>query len=129
VGGFDPAFSPAWFEDVDLAAKLRESGLRIRYLPAARARHAGGAAMKAMPYRDFLPLYTRNACRYAARHHGTPERLALRAVLLAGALLRLGLLPLARGDHERGDAARAYLRVVRGLSGLGWRSALLPGGR
>jgi len=128
VGGFDAAFSPAWFEDVDLAAKLWKSGRRIRYLPAARATHAGGATMKAMPYRDFLPLYTRNACRYVARHHSAPMRLAIRVVLLAGALLRLGLLPLVRGDHERGDAAIAYLRVVRGLSGFGWRSALLSGG-
>ncbi len=126
VGGFDPAFAPAWFEDVDLAARLRKSGWRIRYVPSARAAHAGGAAMKALAYRDYLPLYTRNACRYLAKHATFPDRLLIRGALLAGALLRLALLPFVKGDHGRADAAFAYCRVAIGLLGFGWRSALLP---
>ena len=126
IGGFDENFLPAWFEDVDLAARLLESGYRIRYVPSARATHVGGTAMRSLPYRDYLPLYTRNACRYLDRHAALPVRLAVRGVLAAGALLRLALLPVVRGDHGRTDAAAAYLRVAAGLLGFGWRSALLP---
>ena len=101
VGGFDPAFAPAWFEDVDLCAKILESGYRIRFVPAARASHVGGTTMRALPYDDYLPLYTRNLLRYLRRHAGLPSRAAARAVLAAGALLRLALLPFVRGDHAR----------------------------
>ena len=127
--GFDPAFFPAWFEDVDLCARIWKSGRRIRYVPSARATHVGGAAMNALAYRDYLPLYTRNLLRYLDRHAPAGARLGARGTLLAGALLRLVLLPLVRGDHPRPDAAAAYLRVLAGLLGLGWRSALLPSGR
>ncbi len=125
VGGFDPAFAPAWFEDVDLCAKILESGYRIRFVPVARASHVGGTTMRALPYDDYLPLYTRNLLRYLRRHAGLPVRAAARAVLAAGALLRLVLLPVVRGDHARPEAARAYLRVLGGLFGFGFRSALL----
>ena len=128
VGGFEPAFAPAWFEDVDLSAKLLESGYRIRFVPAARASHVGGTTMRALPYDDYLPLYTRNLLLYLRRHAGAPTRGAARLLLAAGALLRLVLLPFVRGDHARPEAARAFLRVLRGLLGLGFRSALLPGG-
>lgn len=130
LGGFSEAFVPAWFEDVDLCARIRERGLRILFVPSARATHVGGTTMKALPYRDFLPLYTRNLLRYLRRHASAPARAGARAVLLAGALLRLLLVAAgARGDHAGADAASAYLRVVRGLLGLGFRTALLDGGR
>ena len=125
IGGFDEGFLPAWFEDVDLAARLWKSGHRIRYVPSVRVSHVGGTTMKSLAYRDFLPVYTRNACRYLERHAPLPTRLAVECVLAAGALLRLALLPVLRGDHGRADAAAAYLRVTAGLCGLGWRSALL----
>lgn len=126
LGGFDPAFSPAWFEDVDFAARLLESGRRIRYVPEGRATHVGGVTMNALPYRDFRPAYVRNLFRYLARHASPGARAVARAATLLGALLRLALLPVVRPDHPRSEAAVAHARVVRGLLGLGWRSALLP---
>jgi hypothetical protein len=89
----------------------------------------GGVTMQALFYRDFRPVYVRNLFRYLARHASPGARAAARAATLAGALLRLALLPFVRPDHPRPDAAGAHARVVRGLLGFGWRSALLPGGR
>lgn len=128
IGGFDERFAPAWWEDVDLCARFREAGYRLRFVPAAAARHVGGSSLSALPYRDFVPLYTRNLLLYLARHARWPTRVLGRAILGAGALLRLLLLPFVSGDHGRLDTAVAYARVVRGLAGLGWRSALLGGG-
>lgn len=125
VSGFDPAFCPAWFEDVDLCARLLEAGHRIRYVPAARATHVGGVAMEALPWRDFRPLYVRNQFRYLARHAPPPVRAAAWAATLLGAALRLALVPFGGADHPRADAAAAQVRVAGGLLGLGWRSALL----
>jgi len=129
LSGFDAGFTPAWFEDVDLCARVLESGRRIRYVPEGRARHVGGVTMQALFYRDFRPVYVRNLFRYLARHASPGARAAARAATLLGAILRLALLPFVRPDHPRPDAARAHARVVRGLLGFGWRSALLPGGR
>ena len=126
VGGFDPAFAPAWFEDVDLCARLLALGRRIRYVPSARVAHVGGVSADAIPWRDFRPLYVRNEFRYLARHASAPARAFAWGVTLAGALLRLALLPAVSGAHPRADAAAAQWRIVRGLLGLGWRSALLP---
>lgn len=124
--GFDPAFTPAWFEDVDLCARIWKSGRRIRYVPSAVATHVGGTTMNALPYRDFLPLYTRNLLRYLEKHAGPATRLPARVLLVLGTLLRLLLLPFVRGDHARPDAAAAYVRVLAGLLGFGWTSSLLP---
>lgn len=129
VGGFDPVYSPAWFEDVDLSARLLESGRRIRYVPEGRATHAGGVTMDALPYRDFRPAYVRNQFLYLARHASPGVRAAAWFSTLCGAFLRLALLPVVRPDHSRRDAAVAHARVVRGLLGLGWRSALFPDGK
>lgn len=126
LGGFDAAFSPAWFEDVDFCARLLESGRRIRYVPDGRATHVGGVTMNALPYRDFRPAYVRNLFRYLARHASPGTRAVARISTLAGAILRLALLPFVRPDHPRREAAVAHARVVRGVLGLGWRSAILP---
>lgn len=127
VGGFDPAFAPAWFEDVDLCAKLLERRHRIRYVPSAVATHVGGVAMDSLAWSDFRPLYVRNERRYLARHASLPLRALAWAATFSGALLRLVLIPFVGGDHPRAESARAQVRVIRGLLGLGWRSALLPG--
>jgi GT2 family glycosyltransferase len=42
IGGFDPIFWPAYFEDVDLAFRLRLGGWTIRVEPASAVVHVGG---------------------------------------------------------------------------------------
>jgi GT2 family glycosyltransferase len=44
VGGFDEAFFPGYFEDVDLCLSLRNCGYRVVYAPTARLRHLGGGS-------------------------------------------------------------------------------------
>ncbi len=53
VGGFDPCFNPAYYEDVDLCLALRERGYRVVYEPAARITHAESTSTTA-PYKTFL---------------------------------------------------------------------------
>lgn len=124
IGGFDAAFQPAWFEDVDLCRRIWGSGRRIRFVPGARATHVGGVSMRSLAYRDFLPLYTRNLFRYLARHESVTVWTAARGIVAAGTLLRMALLPFVHGDHGFREAAAAYGRVLRGLMGLGWVTRL-----
>ena len=42
VGGFDPRYAPAYYEDTDLAFAVRAAGKRVLYQPAARVVHDEG---------------------------------------------------------------------------------------
>nr|WP_157155327.1 glycosyltransferase family 2 protein [Diaminobutyricimonas sp. LJ205] len=44
VDGYDPIYEPAYFEDVDLAFRLKAAGWKIILEPEARAIHASGAS-------------------------------------------------------------------------------------
>jgi GT2 family glycosyltransferase len=122
VGGFDPGFHPAWFEDVDLARRLREASLVLRYWPEARVRHGLGSTVPRLGYGPFLWIYHRNLDRYLAKHHGWGWALASRLLLAPGLLLRLALLPLRRPRRaaSRGDAARGLVLALAGAL-TGWR--------
>ncbi len=43
LGGFDPHYAPAYYEDTDLAMRVRERGLRVRFQPASVVVHLEGA--------------------------------------------------------------------------------------
>ena len=120
--GFDPTFYPAWFEDVDLAKRLKASGQVLRYAPAARFRHRLGSSVPRLGYGTFLWVYDRNLTRYLAKHHGRAWAWAARALLPLGLLLRLLLLPLRRPQRaaSRAEAGRGLLAALAGAL-TGWR--------
>lgn len=113
LGGFAEEFVPAWFEDVDLCARLAPYG-KILYWPGARFRHRGGLSSERLGYPRFLPVYYRNALLYRRRHYSAPARFVYRPMLAAGMLLRLAGLPFRPSPpRPRRESARAYLRVLR----------------
>lgn len=121
VGGFDAGFFPAWFEDVDLARRLRSAGLALLYWPAAQLRHRLGSTVPRLGYGPFLYIYYRNLGRYLAKHHGRGWAVAARAALIPGILLRLLLLPLRRPRRvaTRREALAGLLAVLAGAL-TGW---------
>ena len=56
VGLFDERLV-SWYEDVDLAVRLRAAGWRALHVPAARALHAGGATARRLSWRYGRLLY------------------------------------------------------------------------
>ena len=119
IGGFDESFVPAWFEDVDLCARLAGEG-SILYWPDAVFRHAGGVSSVRLGYDRFLPIIYSNALRYRGKHYSLPARAAYRFLLAAGMVLRLAALPLRRHvPRPRTEAARAYSAVLKLAAGLG----------
>ncbi len=117
LGGMDPRFQPAWFEDVDLARRLQTAGEEILYWPRARVTHRGGATVKPLGYGRFLWIYWRNLRRYLLRHHGGLWAATFSLAAFIGALLRLVALPLRSPTRADGrwSAAGALLRVMLGL--------------
>ena len=116
VGGLDAGFHPAWFEDVDLAARLRQGGFILRYWPDAVFRHRLGSTVPRLGYGPFLWLYYRNLTRYLRKHHGRGWAMAARAALVPGVAVRLLLLPFHRPRRaaSRGEAARGLAAVLAG---------------
>lgn len=43
LGGFDSNFAPAYYEDTDLAMRVRQHGMKVRYQPASVVVHFEGA--------------------------------------------------------------------------------------
>lgn len=111
VGGFDERFHPAWFEDVDLAARLAAAGHRVVWLPEAVFRHRQGDSVGQLGYGRFLWTYQRNLARYAAKHHGRLAAAAVRLLLPVGIVARALLLPVRR--------PRRAPRTADALRGLG----------
>jgi len=88
LGGFDEAFWPAWWEDVDFCRRLLRSGHRIRYVPDAVFRHEGGASLEALGARTFERVFAANRRRYVRKHHGRLAAALVGGLGIAGAAMR-----------------------------------------
>ncbi|HEX6640058.1 MAG TPA: glycosyltransferase family 2 protein [Thermoanaerobaculia bacterium] len=115
IGPLDEAFAPAWFEDVDYCRRLAEKQKEVWVVPAAQARHFGGASLQHITFATFVDVWYRNMWRYARKWMRPAQSEALRWGIIIGMLLRCmaGIL----GFHPRGvarwDAFRAYRNVLR----------------
>ncbi len=115
VGPLDERFAPAWFEDVDYCRRLAAAGHTIFVVPAARARHFGGASLEHIPFAEFIALWYRNMWLYAHKWLTPGQAEALRWAIVFGMLLRmpLALLGITHLHLGRWSAARAYAGVMR----------------
>src|SRR4051812_40062310 len=75
----------AYYEDVDLCARLHEAGWRTEVLPVIKATHRGSQSASILG-RDALRLRTRNRYLVARRHRGVGR---IRALLLEDLKLAL----------------------------------------
>lgn len=74
LGGLDPSFRPAWWEDVDLCARLDrdtagDQAAGFWVVPDATIHHLGGSSVSALGQQLFWKTYYRNLLLYADRHH------------------------------------------------------------
>lgn len=103
LGGMDEGFF-LYGEDMDLCARVRDSGLDIRYEPAAVARHVGGASA---PSGSLLHVLATSRVRYAAKHRGW---LAARTEAIGVAL---GAATHAVASVRQASVWKGQLRALR----------------
>lgn len=107
LGGFDAGFF-LWFEDVDLARRMLDSGLRNVVVGGAQARHQGAGSFVQVDRRLKHAIRLRSLTRYVGKHH--PDLLpATRATAALGRLVwvRSGSVAAQAAELERGRAAGA----------------------
>jgi len=120
LAGFDEAFYPAWFEDVDFCRRIRGHGGRILYQPAARFLHHGGYSLQNMSRRSFLEIFHRNQIRYFRKHHGAEAARKAKRWILSGLLLRsaLALVRSPQPGVSRKDASKTFRDAARSIAAL-----------
>ena len=112
VGLFDTGFF-LYFEEVELMHRMARAGWTIRFVPASRVMHVGGAATGVtdaeLHYRTAIPDYLfASRRRFFARAHGAnTARRATQAWLAGNRLLRLLKGLGAMKDRPAADAERA----------------------
>ena len=120
IGGFDEAFYPAWFEDVDLCRRSHAQGGRIQFQPNACFLHHGGYSLGRISRQDFLESFHTNQIRYFRKHYGPRAASRVRRLILVGLYLRTGLsmihspateMPRAAASKTFWNAARHIFRL------------------
>jgi GT2 family glycosyltransferase len=115
IGPLDESFAPAWFEDVDYCRRLAEKQKEVWVVPAAQARHFGGASLEHITFGMFVDVWYRNMWRYTRKWMPASHAEALRWGIIAGMLLRClaGMVGFRPRGVGRWDAFRAYRNVLR----------------
>ncbi len=115
IGPLDEQFAPAWFEDVDYCRRLAEAKKDVWVVPAAQARHFGGASLEHIRFAGFVDVWYRNMWRYARKWFRPAQAEALRWAIIVGMMMRCaaGIIGLHPRGVGRWDAFRAYATVMR----------------
>ena len=122
IGGFDAAFFPAWFEDVDLARRMSDANQETMYWPEAAFEHLLGSTVTTVGYERFLWIYYRNLGRYLRKHHSDWLAILARTLTVLAVTIRIPLLPLRRPSRaaSRREALDGLISLLLGALS-GWR--------
>lgn len=102
----------SYYEDVELAGRLRAAGWRALLVPAARARHAGSATGATMSRERWRLIY-------GNRYLAASRRLGLGLVPRLPWMVLRDLLDLRKADREQAAGIRAgWRRAIRELPGF-----------
>lgn len=74
VGGFDEAFFPAYFEDVDLCLRARGAGYKVIYVPSAVVIHHEATVLGKDSFEQFHAFH-RNRLRFLVKHYSLAQLL------------------------------------------------------
>ena len=123
LGGWDEAFHPIWFEDVDFCRRAVDVGFRIQYIPDAAASHVGGHSVTQVPASSRAGYWCASLIEYASKHFREPGYRAVCAAVVLSSVPRM----VAGMILERSTAPiGTYSKIVR-FAGLRLVSARRPG--
>jgi GT2 family glycosyltransferase len=110
IGGFNETFHPVWFEDVDLCARLRQQGLKIRFVPQVQATHSGGHSVKKLPATCRVEYWYGSLLRYVSLHFQPVGRNSVFLSIVVAVLIR-GAFSLLRNPGW--VSVRPYASILK----------------
>lgn len=115
LGGFNEAFHPLWFEDVDYLRRLADSGYRVRYEPSVRARHGGGHSIAKLSAGCRAVYWYGSLLKYASTHFSP---LGCRFVCASVALAAVPRMAVSAVLERSLKPLRVYATVFRLAGGV-----------
>ncbi len=136
LGGFSPEFSPAYYEDTDLAFKVRQAGLVVRYAPLSRVIHHEGLSCGTDPDPDtseglkrfqvlHRPTFQRK-WQHAFEGEKEPSFEAAERIKDRGILGRALFIDHATPRPDRDAGSHAALAEMDLVQALGYKITFLP---
>jgi N-acetylglucosaminyl-diphospho-decaprenol L-rhamnosyltransferase len=114
LGGFDEAFYPLWFEDVDFCFRLKRAGLHLFHVPTAVATHSGGHSIRKVPLGIREIYWYGSLLRYASKHFTPFGRRLVCCSVAAGSVIRAVFRLFHRGG---GQELAVYWKIIGLASG------------
>jgi GT2 family glycosyltransferase len=111
VGCFDERYW-FWYEDVDLARRLHETG-RVLHVPGAVFRHHGGETFKQWDRERGTRSMVHGALHYAEQHLPRRRQVGFALILVAVSAARVARL--SRREPDQAPVHRAVLRAALAL--------------
>jgi len=132
LGGFDTRYSPAYYEDVDLAFRLREAGYRVLYQPASIVVHFEGATagtdtgsgLKAYQVVNHQKFIERHAGALAGQYPHDPDLLIWARDRRRGK--RVLVIDHMVPHHDQDAGSVRMYALLRIMVDLGYRVTFLP---
>jgi GT2 family glycosyltransferase/glycosyltransferase involved in cell wall biosynthesis len=131
LGMFDARYAPAYYEDTDLAFRVREAGKRVIYQPAALVYHIEGATSGTSPGSGVKRHQVENQQRFFERwervldgHRAngeSPELEKERAVTQ-----RMLLIDHRVPTPDKDSGSMRIVNLIRIVQDLGYKVTLLP---
>lgn len=135
-GGFDSLYKPAYYEDTDLAFKVRSRGLRVIYQPASRVVHfegitggtdtgSGTKRFQVINQAKFLERWQADLARQPAPtdHAGIWRAATHRA---RGRML---LIDATTPTPDQDSGSVRYINLIRVLRSIGWQCTFFADNR
>jgi GT2 family glycosyltransferase len=133
LGGFDPHYAPAYFEDADLAFRVREAGLKVLYQPRSLVVHHEGATNGQDPSAGVKRHQAVNRLRFVARWRETleaenspPGVVSLRHRDRAGARPLLLIVDHYVPEPDRDAGSKHMAQLIELLVGAGFLVKFWP---
>ena len=135
-GGFDSLYTPAYYEDTDLAFKVRQAGLRVIYQPASKVVHfegitsgtdtgSGTKRFQVINQGKFLERWeTALSQQPAPTDHAGIWRAATHR-----ARGRILLIDATTPTPDQDSGSVRYLNLIRVLRALGWQCTFFADNR
>ena len=136
LGGFDEAFLPAYYEDTDLAFRVRAQGLKVLYEPRSEVVHHEGAShgtdlgagVKAAQVANQAKMLERWG-PVLRREHFPNGRHTLRAAARARGRKTILVIDHYVPEPDRDAGSRSTMGILTSLLDAGWLVKLWPHNR